>query len=1032
MGKSESSVVTPSSTLGPVTVKGKILDEAGNPIPFVVVNIKGTQKNSLSDLDGNYTIAADEADTLSFSFLGYKTQLLPVSGRETIDVKLLSSSTVTDEVVVVGYGTSTRHELSSSIGSVDAKTLTSTPVADAAQALQGRVSGVTIVQNSGAPGGTGGTSIRIRGVTSITGNNNPLIVVDGFPLADQTSDNVLNAINPNEIESIDVLKDAAAASIYGVRGSNGVIIITTKRGKAGKTSVSLDVYRGLQQAWQLPSMLNARDYAIINTEARVASGSAPIGKLADPDALVASLKAQDPTNPNAGNGTNWLDQIFRRAAITSIALNASGGSDLAKYAVSAGYFKQDGIIRNTDFERYNIRFNGDLKATKRLTIGNSTTLTRTLEHSKDTYNPTESIVLLATEAPPTVKPRNVNGTYAGGDPNADAFNEQNPVYAIEVPQGDNTRYRAISTLFAEYEVIKGLTLRANLGIDLVFQRQHSFYPATAATGGRANAVTTVGENSSIYSSLLAEYTAAYKRTIGNHSFNGLGGYTAQENAYNTLSGTRFGYVRTDQPLLDAAPPLTSTGQVGVGGGFGTSLRLLSFVGRAGYDYLGKYIFSASVRRDGSSNFAPDHHYAVFPAASVAWNVMEEPWMRSVEVLNSLKVRGSFGQTGNQNVPNQFSFLSRINSGVAYPLGPSAGYGGLNQGSTITGIANSNLIWERNQQMNVGIDAAVFNNRLNVSLDLYQRKSIDLIFNVAPPELSGTYESVPYNTGTMVNNGIDLSLNGTVTGPKSPVVWNSTLILGTYTNKVSDLGAGAPILNAISRINGGGTRVDVGQAVNYFYGYKTEGIFQTNEEIAKHAVQQRGTNSANSTSPGDIKFVDTNGDGVIDDKDRVNLGNSLPTFTYGFTNTFKYGIVELSVFLQGSQGNKVVNVTKFIQQAGVSNENYSTAVLDRWVGPGTSNDVPRMIQADPNKNNRFSDRFVEDASYLRVKNIKLTISLPQNFAKAIAVSNMRVYGSVQNALTFTKYSGFDPEVGGGVDYGFYPQPRTVLFGFNMDF
>ncbi|MES2388244.1 MAG: SusC/RagA family TonB-linked outer membrane protein [Bacteroidota bacterium] len=1020
---SGSTSASPAAPLLPV--KGKVIDATGNPIPFAVINIKGTQKNVLTDIDGNYTIEAGEEDTLVVSFLGYKTETLAVAGRENVDVKLSTSTKITDEVVVVGYGTSSRREVSSSIGSVKGNILASTPVADPAQALQGRVAGVTITQNSGAPGGTGGTSIRIRGITSITGNNNPLIVLDGYPLADQTSDNVLNAISPSEIESIDVLKDAAAASIYGVRGSNGVIVITTKRGKEGKATVSLDMYRGVQNAWNLPKLLGARDYAIINNEGRLASGYSTLPKLDDPDAV----------QQNYGSGTNWYDQVFRQAAMTNVNLNMAGGTDRARYALSAGYFQQDGIVRRTDFERYNIRFNGDLKVSNKFNVGNSLTLTRTTENAKNTTGSVESLLILASEAPPTVAPKNEDGSYAGGTADVDAFIEPNPVYEIEVPKATNTRYRTIGNIFAEYEIIPGLKVKANLGMDFVFASNHSHRLAIPATGGRVISQTTVGESRDYYTNFLAEYTATYKKTFGNHSFTLLGGYTAQEGTYNQLSAGRNGYLRNDRPTLNGyGQPITTTNQSTNGGTFGVGTKLLSQVARLNYDFLNKYLVMVSLRRDGTSNFAPEHQYAIFPAVSAAWNLSDEDFMQSFSQVSNIKVRASYGQTGNQNV-RPFAYIARVNTGVGYALGQSDGYNGGVAGTAITGSPNTDLVWERNQQINLGVDGSILNNRVNISLDLYERKSIDLILDVQVPALSGTYETVPLNTGDMVNRGIDLSISGNVLGDKSPVQWTSSLVLSTFRNKVTSLGLAAPINYNTDRMQGGGTRVEAGQAVNYFYGYKTDGLFKTDEEVAAHAVQTKpagNANSTNSTSPGDIRFVDINGDGVINASDRTNLGSSVPTFTYGWTNNITWKIFDLSIFFQGSQGNKVMNVVKYYTQSGIGNANYRQDILDRWTGPNSNTSVPRVIQADPNLNNRVSDRFIEDASYLRLKNIRLTVSLPQSVSKALKISKLRIYGSIQNALTFTKYTGFDPEVGGGTDFGYYPQARTNTIGATFDF
>jgi len=1022
VNSTQSNTSSSGTNVLPIKITGVIKDEKGETIPGAVIKVKSTDVKTITDINGNYTIEADEADVLIVTMLGFEKQEIAVAGRSSITVNLASEIKSTSDVVVVGYGTRVKKEISSSISSISAKEITAAPVADPAQALQGRVAGVNIVQNSGAPGGTGGTSIRIRGISSINGSNNPLIVLDGVPLADQTSDNVLNAISPNEIESIDVLKDAAAASIYGVRGSNGVVIINTKRGKAGKPIISLDVYRGIQSAWRLPSLLNAHDYAVINNEARISSGLAPLDKLANPDAVAAQY----------GTGTDWMKQIFRTAAMTNVAFNISGGSEKARYSVSTGYFKQDGIVRGTGFERFNVRFNGDLDVTKKLKIGNSITLNRTIENPKNTYDPFNSLLLLASASPPTVVPRNSDGSYAGGDANKDGFTEPNPVYDIEVPQTVNKRYRTISSLFAEYEIISGLKVRANLGFDMVLQNIRTQSPATPSSGGRPITITSYSDNTNYSPSFLAEYTANYtKKLFNDHNVSVLGGYTAQESQYNVLGASRNGYTRTDLWVLDdAATVPTTTAQTGNYNGYGTT-KLETFVGRVNYDYKGKYLFTYTARKDGSSNFGPSNRYATFQSVSVGWNVTDEKFMEAVPQISLLKVRASYGQTGNQNV-QAFAYLAKINSAIQYPFGDNSTSGGANTGAATTATANPNLRWEKNVQTNIGIDLGLFKNRVNVTVDIYTRKSQDLILSVNPTATSGTYEPVPFNTGDMINKGIDLGINTINLGPNSPISWTSNFVLTSYRNNVSSLGLGVPILNTFSRIPGGGLRVTAGDPVFYFYGYQTEGIFQNAEEVKNHATQVNGTNSSNSTSPGDIKFKDINKDGKIDEKDRTNLGNSIPNFTFGFTNTFKWKIVDLSIFLQGSSGNKELNFTRWYTESGIANSNYSTRVLARWTGEGTTNSQPRVIQADPNQNNKVSDRFIEDASYVRIKNITLGITMPDSWSKAIGTGKMRLYGSVQNAVTFTKYTGFDPEVGGGVDFGFYPQARTYLFGFNLSF
>jgi TonB-dependent starch-binding outer membrane protein SusC len=1004
-------------------VTGKVIAKTtGKELEGATVAVKGTKTNTLTNATGSFAIKAEKGATLVISFVGYTSSTIKVDNAATLNIQLTELDKALDEVVVIGYGTKKRKDLSTAVSSISAKEISKAPVADAAQALQGKVSGVTIVQGSGAPGGTGGTGIRIRGISSLTGTNNPLIVVDGYPLPDQQADNILNSFGTGDIETIDVLKDAAAASIYGVRASNGVIIITTKRGKAGKTNLSVDVYRGIQQAWQLPTMLNAREYAIINSEAAIASGKTILPKLADYNAIQQQY----------GEGTNWLNQIFRKAAVQSINLSASGGSENAQYSFSAGYFKQDGIIYNTDFERFNLRFNGDIKVNNRIKIGNSLSMNKFIERGTDTYNPFNSVVLLALTAPPTVKARNADGTYAGGNGNVDGFSEPNPVYQLEVPKNTNTKYRITGNVFTEIKIIQDLKFKATFGGDFTYQEVNNFRPITPSSGGRPFDRTSYSVFKGLFPDYLAEYTLTYDKTLFNkHKINAVAGYTFQENRYSNLSASRSGTFLQSIPVLNGQVlTVTDPSQIDNNAEDGINSRLISYFGRLNYDYDNRGFLGFSIRRDGSSNFAPKNKWAIFPSISAAWKLTQEPFLQNVKWLNELKVRASFGYTGNPNVKAN-SYIQAINQSFQYTFGNSTGSGGVVNGTAPSSSYNPDIKWEKNEQANIGFDGSLFKDKLGFSLDFYQRRSKDLILYVAPPLVSGTYEAVPFNTGTLQNRGIDLSLNGRVFSTKQ-FSWNANAVVSTYKNKVISLGLSAPLDNGFARIGGGSLRTIQGAPSNFFYGFVTEGIFQDYKEIAAHAIQTAGTDATTSTAPGDFKFKDLNGDGIINDKDRTDIGNSNPTFTYGITNTITYKNFEVTLFIQGSQGNKVLNFTRWYTEGGVSNGNYSNDVLKRWVGPGTSNTMPRVTLEDPNKNSRVSDRFVEDASYVRIKNLRIAYTLPARWNNLMNLKKVQFYVSSQNLATITKYTGLDPEVGGGVDIGFYPQARTFIAGITVDF
>ncbi|MEI7472933.1 MAG: TonB-dependent receptor [Chitinophagaceae bacterium] len=994
----------------------------GDPLVGATVNVKGTKNSVVTDASGNFSISIQKGASLVFTYTGMGAVEYKVNTATPILIQLEEANKSMNEVVVIGYGAKKRRDLSTSISSISAKEITAAPVADAAQALQGRVSGVTIVQGSGAPGGTGGTGIKIRGISSLTGTNNPLIVIDGYPLPDQQSDNVLNSFGTGEIESIDVLKDAAAASIYGVRASNGVIMITTKRGKAGKSGLTVDIYRGIQQAWQLPTMLDAREYAILNTEARIASGLTPIAKLADFNAIENQF----------GKGTNWMNEIFRRAAMQNVTLTATGGSDKAQYLISAGYFKQDGILYKTDYERFNLRFNGDVKVNSKIKIGNSLSMSKFIEHGTDTYTAFNSIVLLAQTAPPTVQPRNTDGTYAGGNGSTDGFNEPNPIYQLEVPQNKNIKYRISGNIYTEINLMKELKFKAMFGGDFNYQEINNFSPATPSTGGRPFIQTGYSVQKGLYPDYLAEYTLTYDKSFWKkHKINAVAGYTFQENKYSYVVAGRGGNFTQNIPVLnDVIFRPTDISQTYNGAEDGVNSRLMSYFGRVNYDYDNRGFLGISVRRDGSSNFAPKNKFAIFPSISAAWRLSQEKFMQNIKWVDEFKMRASFGYTGNPNVAAN-AYLQSINQSFQYTFGNSSGSGGVVGGAAPSRSYNPDIKWEKNEQLDIGFDGTVLGNRLGFSVDVYQRRSKDLILYVAPPFVSGTYESVPFNTGTLQNRGIDISLNGKIV-THNEFNWNANAILSTYKNKVVSLGLAAPLDNGFTRITGGSLRTTQGLPANYFYGFVTEGIFQTWAEVAAHAVQTAGTDPTTSTAPGDIKFKDLNGDGIINDQDRANIGNANPTFTYGLTNTFTYKNFELSVFVQGSQGNKVLNFSRWYTEGGVSNGNYSNDVIGRWTAAGTSSKMPRLTLNDPNGNNRVSDRFVEDGSYLRIKNVRFAYTIPTKWADRMKLKKTQLYMSAQNLITLTNYSGMDPEIGGGVDLGFYPQARTLLVGVTVDF
>ncbi|TGD82426.1 SusC/RagA family TonB-linked outer membrane protein [Hymenobacter wooponensis] len=1011
-----------SRVLADVPVSGRVTQANGEGLPGVTVVVKGSTQGTTTDATGNYSLNVPEGSTLVFTYLGYNRREVPVTGANTaLNVSLSEDTQALKEVVVVGYGTQERQSVTGAVASVSGREIASQPVPDAAQAIQGRAAGVQVVSNSGAPGGSGGTSIRVRGITS-AGNNSPLYVVDGFPLP-PGDDTALNNISPNDIETIDVLKDASATAIYGLRAANGVVIITTKRGKAGTSNISLDAYVGTQQVWRKLDLLNAQEFATLNNESRTAAGEKIIPKYANPTSL--------------GEGTNWMDEIFRNAKIQNYAISATGGGEKARYALSGTYFQQDGTIIGTNFERFTLRANGEVQLNKKLKVGNTLALTHYNERLENSPNNEFSgIIQLALQAPPTAPARNPDGSFYEYTA-ADNYGEENPITAALRPNIKHFRNRVLTTFYAELEPVSGLRFRTNVGADLVFDQQNRFYPSIQGSAKYTTGNASLQSSSNYNPSYLIENTATYDKLFaGKHQVTLLLGQSSQQFDNNYLGASRTGYSRNDLQVLDRGP-LNS--QLGNYGGNSRS-RLASYFGRLNYEFAGKYLFSAIARYDGTSAFERGKKFGFFPGVSAGWRISEEGFLKDNSTISNLKLRVGYGRVGNPLNAGTFGYLSTINSstGTQYVFGTGAQ-------TTVTGAAptrlqNPDLSWEINEQTNVGVDLGLFQNRVTAALDLYTRRSPNLIAGVPVSAVTGTTEAVNTNAASAKNKGIDIAVTtNNFVSDNSGFTWSTTLNFSAYRNEITSLGSGRPYFG--QTIRGGETLVRYAAGVPFgsFYGYIADGLIQTQEELRTlNAGSKTGFYQESGTAPGDIKFKDINGDGQITSADQAYFGNPNPKFTYGLNNTFTYGGFDLNVFLQGSQGNDVYNLNRYYTEGGLYGAaNSSTLTLERWTGPGTSNNIPRAIYNDPNRNLRVSSHYLENGSYMRVKLVTLGYTLPKTLLGQFGVERIRVYGTAQNLFTFTKYKGFDPELGNqggsfGVDRGIYPQARTFLAGINIGF
>jgi len=1018
-----------------VPVSGRVTDAKGEGLPGVTVLVKGTTTGTSTGPDGSFSLSAPENSTLVFSSIGYKNQELPVTGAtSTIAIRMSDDQQSLNEVVVVGYGTQSRQDLSTSVASVGAAALARQPVAGFDQALQGQAPGVQVTTPSGAPGG--GINVRIRGSATLSLNGSPLYVVDGVPiLPDYRQEvttnnqriNPLNTINPNDIESIDVLKDGAAAAIYGVRAANGVVVITTKRGKVGQAQVGLAVYFGRQYLRKKLDVLNASQFATEYNQILAGGGLAPA--FADPS---------NPVNPDATApgpyNTDWQDAIYRPANIQSYQLNVSGGTEKTRYYVSGGYFNQQGININSGYDRYNFKVNLTQELSKRFRLGTNLNMSRSNTNSSvrsEAAGANGGTVLGALSQIPTIPVYKPSGIY-GTNP----FNQSdNPVGNLQETRNVAVVYQTVGNVFGEFDILPNLRARTNLGIDLRNQGENYFqstnYPGTSnsdpATKGRAQAAS----NTQVI--WLNENTITWNPTISDkHHLTLLGGESMQESFRNTLGATTQGFSSNIVPNLDAA-----AAAVGVPYSYADSWSLLSYFGRANYDYDGKYLLQASIRADGTSRFTNKYRFGYFPAVSAAWRVSKEDFFPQNGAVSDLKLRASFGANGNQEIYTYQRF-AQYGLGSNYQSTGSA----ISGGTTQTTIGNNDLHWETTYQYNAGIDIGMFNNRLTLNVDLYNKQTHDLLLSVPIPQSTGAQTlSVLQNLGSIQNRGLEIGLTTTnVEASNGGFGWTTSLNVSGNRNLIKDLGQQANDKGVVAprTIIDTGTNVNISQAghpLGSFYGYVSEGIVQTDAEGQGLATQNGARPKA-----GDIKFKDLNGDGVINGSDQTIIGNPNPKAFAGVTNNFSYKGLELSVFFQGQFGNEIYNQTRAILESQSDPNNQTTRVLNHWTPTNTNTDIPRPVRFDPAGNNRFSNRWLEDGSYVRLKNVTLAYTIPAAISKHAALQNLRVYATGQNLITWTHYLGYDPEVSAnpfsttapGIDYGVYPQSRTYTVGLNATF
>ncbi len=970
-----------------ITVQGVVKDQTGETVIGASVMEKGTTNGTITGIDGDFSLNMSPNGTLVVSFVGYKTQEVQVKGQKQLQVVLSEDAEMLDEVVVIGYGTMKKSDLTGAVSSIGNKDIKDSPVSNLGQAIQGKISGVQIV-DAGKPGDN--VSIKIRGLGSIN-NCDPLVVIDGVP-----TDLGLSSLNMADVERLDVLKDASATAIYGSRGANGVVMITTKRGTEGKGKLAVSANYSFQNATNVPSLLNAAQYAELSNDMMVNSGRNPNPEWANPSEL--------------GAGTDWMDELLRTGVMQNYTVSYSGGNEKSHYYVSGGFLDQSGIVKSVNYRRFTFQSNSDAQVLKWLKFSNNITFSADTKKS-GSYNIGDALKAL-----PIYPVKNEDGSWSGPDGNSEWYGStRNPIGPTELNKSQTDGYNFLANLTAELTFTKWLKFKSTFGYDAKFWFIDNFTP-------KYNWKPTPTEETSRYKSdnksftylwdnyFLFDHTFAEKHRVGL-----MAGMSAQWNTNDYLNAQKNVFMFDNVHEMDNGEEMYAIG------GNETEWALLSYMARVNYSYEDRYLLTATIRRDGSSRFGKKHRWGTFPSVSVAWRASQEKWFPKNDYINDLKVRAGYGVTGSQASVGNYSYLASYNTSV-YPFGISSG----NQTALVSStLANPYIHWEEVAQTNIGFDASLFNSRVMFSFDAYLKETRDMLVKASIPITSGFEDTTTTytNAGKVRNQGIEMSLHTiNLTGELG---WETNLTATYNKNKIKDLNSDVPYY--INQINNSYvTMLAKDYPINVFYGYVTDGIFQNQSEVNTHAVQP-------GAELGDIRFRDLNNDGVINDSDRTVIGNPNPSWLFSMNNSLSYKGFELSVFLQGIAGNKIYNANNIDNTGMAAAYNQTTDVLKRWQGEGTSNSMPRAVFGDPNQNTRVSDRFVENGSYLRLKNITLSYTFPKQWLQKAQIENARLSLSCENVATITGYSGFDPEVGiNGIDQNRYPISRTFSLGLNFNF
>lgn len=1025
-----------------MAVKGVVIDQTGEPVIGATARVQGTNNGTITDFDGNFALSnVPQGASIEFSYVGYIQQVIPA--KADMKVILVEDSKTLEDVIVVGYGVQKKSVVTAAIAKVSSDDLSGTAPVRMDNALKGLAAGVNVTSSSGQPGAA--SRIRVRGVGTVN-NSDPLYIVDGMPI-----EGGLDYINPSDIESIEVLKDAASGAIYGARAANGVILVTTKKGKVGKATVSYNFSQGWQTAWKHRDVLNAQEYMVLRNEGLVNAGQAPL--YADPY--------------NVTVDTDWQDLMFNdNAPVQNHEFTISGASEKVNYYNSVGFYTQDGIVGgnygHSNYERLTLRSN--LNATifdvskdrnwlNKMDISSNLSYARVKSSGIDVNSQWGGQLSSALSLPPII-PAYLTGQAAQDQidyysenypdeyvpmygkngqllniPGA-GFNEMaNPLAMFELPASKGWSHKFVANWSATFQIWDGIKFRSSYGVDLSFWGNNSFQIPYWISPTRHTNYSKASSSSDRGTVWQLENVLTYDKEFGKHTVNVVLGQSAFKNSGWTLGASRNNIKDYSKPWINAATGIAADGDRDGWGGPGVEHTMSSLFARVSYNYDERYMLQATVRRDGSSRFGSNNKYGVFPSVSVGWNVMNEAFMEDTrEWLNNFKVRFSWGKNGNDNI-GDFRYTVLTQGGNNYGFGTSVIKEQIS--SKASGLANPNLKWEESEQFDYGVDFGFLNNSLTLTLDYFVKKTNGMLKEMNIPSYVG--ESKPIgNVGDMKNSGVEIELGykwAAAGGWNFGVKANASYLK----NELIKLGnaAGFETYDNVSNL-GNISRAEAGQPFPYFWGYKTDGIFQNWAEVEAHKSSE-GKVIQPGARPGFVRFVDINDDGVIDDNDRTKLGKGTPDWTFGITFNTSWKGIDFMMFWQGTQGNEIFDASRRLD---LPNINLPSYYLSRWTGEGTSNKYPIYIQGDAT-NWQASDLYVHDGSYLRLKNIELGYTLPQNLTKKAFVNRFRVYFACENLLTFTKYYGFDPEISSaatscGVDFGVYPQPRTLKVGANITF